>query len=121
MPIPYGQRSKGLISENIFYLRSIFDADAILERIRSENIRNVVIAGGGYIGLEMAESLVQLGKKVTIVELAPQILTLFDEDFANILRQYLEKKGVKVFTSEGIQALKGREGKVTMFKRCRER
>ncbi|MGZ3591450.1 MAG: FAD-dependent oxidoreductase, partial [Thermodesulfobacteriota bacterium] len=74
---------------------------------------NVVIAGGGYIGLEMAESLVQLKKKVTIVELAPQILTLFDEDFAGILRQYLEKKGVTIFTSEGIKALKGREGKVT--------
>ena len=43
----------------------------------------------------------------------PQILTLFDEDFANILRQYLEKKGVQIYTSEGIKALKGREGKVT--------
>jgi rhodanese-related sulfurtransferase len=72
-----------------------------------------VIAGGGYIGLEMAESLVHLGKNVTIVELAPQILTLFDEDFAGILRQYLEKKGVKVFTAEGIKALRGKEGKVT--------
>jgi len=72
-----------------------------------------VIAGGGYIGLEMAESLVQVGKNVTIVELAPQILTLFDEDFAGVLQQYLEKKGVKVFTSEGIQTLRGKEGKVT--------
>jgi rhodanese-related sulfurtransferase len=72
-----------------------------------------VIVGGGYIGLEMAESLIHRGKNVTIVELAPQILTLFDEDFAGILRQYLEKKGVKVFTSEGIKVLKGKEGKVT--------
>jgi NADPH-dependent 2,4-dienoyl-CoA reductase/sulfur reductase-like enzyme/rhodanese-related sulfurtransferase len=98
---------------NVFYLRSILDADALIERIRPEDIGNVVIAGGGYIGLEMAESLIQLGKKVTIVELAPQILTLFDEDFANILRQYLEKKGVQIHTSQGIQALKGKEGKVT--------
>ena len=104
---------EGIDLANVFYLRSIFDADAIYEKIRSENIRNVVIAGGGYIGLEMAESLVHLGKNVTIVELAPQILTLFDEDFAGVLRQYLEKKGVKIFTSEGIQALKGKGGKVT--------
>jgi rhodanese-related sulfurtransferase len=60
----------------------------------------------------MAESLVHLGKKVTIVELAPQILTLFDEDFAGILRQYLETKGVQIFTSEGIKALRG-NGRVT--------
>ena len=67
---PIRPKIDGIDLENIFYLRSIFDADAILERIRSEDIRNVVIAGGGYIGLEMAESLIQLGKKVTIVELA---------------------------------------------------
>jgi NADPH-dependent 2,4-dienoyl-CoA reductase/sulfur reductase-like enzyme/rhodanese-related sulfurtransferase len=110
---PIRPKIEGIDLKNVFYLRSIFDADAVLEKVRSEDIQNVVIAGGGYIGLEMAESLVHLGKNVTIVELAPQILTLFDEDFAGILRQYLEKKGVKVFTSEGIQALKGREGKVT--------
>jgi len=103
----------GIDLRNIFYLRSILDADAFSQQIRSENIRNVVIAGGGYIGLEMAESVVGLGKRVTIVELAPQILTLFDEDFAGILQRYLEGKGVKIFTSEGIQALKGREGRVT--------
>ena len=110
---PIRPKIEGIDLNHIFYLRSIFDADAIFERIRTENIRNVVIAGGGYIGLEMAESLIHRGKNVTIVELAPQILTLFDEDFAGILRQYLEKKGVKVFTSEGIKALRGKEGKVT--------
>ncbi len=104
---------EGIDLKNIFYLRSVFDADAFSREIRSERVRDVVIAGGGYIGLEMAESLVRLGKKVTIVELAPQILTLFDEDFAGVLQQYLEKKGVRIFTSEGIQALKGEDGKVT--------
>ena len=110
---PIRAKIEGIELKNVFYLRSIFDADAIVERIQSEDIRNVVIAGGGYIGLEMAESLLQLGKKVTIIELAPQILTLFDEDFANILRQYLEKKGVQIFTSEPIKTLKGKDGKVT--------
>ena len=109
---PIRPKIEGIDLSDIFYLRSIFDADAILERVKSESIQNVVIAGGGYIGLEMAESLVRLGKRATIVELAPQILTLFDDDFAGVLRQYLEKKGVRVFTSEGIQALKG-EGKVS--------
>ncbi|MGB7575042.1 MAG: FAD-dependent oxidoreductase, partial [Thermodesulfobacteriota bacterium] len=110
---PIRPKIEGIDLKNVFYLRSIFDADAIFGQIRSEGIQNVVIAGGGYIGLEMAESLVHLGNNVTIVELAPQILTLFDEDFAGILRQYLEKKGVKIFTSEGIKALRGKEGKVT--------
>ncbi len=109
---PIRPRIEGIDLGNIFYLRSIFDADAIFEKIRTESVGNVVIVGGGYIGLEMAESLVRLNKKVTIVELALQILTLFDEDFAGILQQHLEKKGVTISTSEGIQALKGKEGKV---------
>jgi NADPH-dependent 2,4-dienoyl-CoA reductase/sulfur reductase-like enzyme/rhodanese-related sulfurtransferase len=110
---PIRPKIDGIELGNIFYLRSIFDADAILEYIGSDQIQKVVIAGGGYIGLEMAEALILVGKKVTIVELAPQILTLFDEDFAGILRQYLEKKGVQIFTSEGIEALKGNNGRVT--------
>ena len=110
---PIRPKIEGIDLGNVFYLRSIFDADAIFEQIRLENIGNIVIVGGGYIGLEVAESLVHLGKNVTIVELAPQILTLFDEDFSGILKQYLEKKGVKIFTSEGIQALRGKVGKVT--------
>ncbi|OGP74624.1 MAG: hypothetical protein A2V86_06920 [Deltaproteobacteria bacterium RBG_16_49_23] len=110
---PIRPKMEGIDLGHVFYLRSIFDADAILQAIGSKSIRNAVIAGGGYIGLEMAESLIHLGKNVTIVELAPQILTLFDEDFASILRQYLKSKGVQIFTSERIEALKGSAGKVT--------
>ncbi len=111
---PIRPKIEGIELNNVFYLRSVFDADAIFQRVKPESIRNVVIVGGGYIGLEMAESLVQLGKKVVIVELAPQILTLFDEDFALILQRHLEKKGVQIFTSEGIKALKGKEGSVAV-------
>ena len=51
---PIQPKIEGLDLGNIFYLRSIFDADTIIEHIRSEDIQSVVIAGGGYIGLEMA-------------------------------------------------------------------
>ena len=109
---PIRPKIEGIDLRNVFYLRSIFDADAILQTLQSEKITDIVIAGGGYIGLEMAESLIQLGKKVTIVELAPQILTLFDEDFAVVLQRYLESKGVNIYTSEGIQSLTGKDGRV---------
>jgi len=110
---PIRPKIEGIDLKNVFYLRSIFDADAILQTMRSDKITDVVIAGGGYIGLEMAESLIHLGKKVTIVELAPQILTLFDDDFSGILRRYLGSKGVHIFTSEGIKTLRGKDGVVT--------
>ncbi len=103
----------GMDLGQVFFLHSIFDADAILPQVQSAAVKNVVVVGGGYIGLEMAEALSQLGKKVTIVELAPQIATLFDEDMAAVLRQYLEKKGLVILTSEGLRALTGQNGKVT--------
>jgi NADPH-dependent 2,4-dienoyl-CoA reductase/sulfur reductase-like enzyme/rhodanese-related sulfurtransferase len=106
-------RIPGLDLKTVFYMRSIFDADAIYDRIRDERVQKVVIAGGGYIGLEMAESLVALGKEVTLVELAPQILTLFDGDLAMVLQRYLEKKGVAIFTSEAIEAVLGENGRLT--------
>jgi len=80
----------GLDFENVFQLHSIYDADAILLKVRSSAVKNVVIVGGGYIGLEMAEALTALGKKVAIVELASQIATLFDADLAR--SSYLGKR-----------------------------
>jgi len=102
----------GMNLENIFTLRSIFDGDAILRSLKSKRIEKVVVVGGGYIGLETAEALHQTGKKVTLIELAPQIATLFDEDFASILRQYLEKKGIRIFTGEGLTAFIGHKDRV---------
>ena len=103
----------GMDLGNVFSLHSIFDADAILTQVKSAAAKNAVIVGGGYIGLEMAEALSGLGKKVTIVEMAPQIATLFDEEMAAVLRQYLEKKGLVILTSEGLRSLIGQGGKVT--------
>ena len=110
----------GLELENVFQLHSIYDADAILQKVRSAEVKSVVVVGGGYIGLEMTEALAALGKKVTVVELAPQIATLFDEDISGMLQQYLEKKGVSVFTSEGLKALKGKNGKVCLAQTARQ-
>ena len=110
---PVRPKIEGMDLGGVYFLRSIVDADRIFQRVRSDDVRNVVIAGGGYIGLEMAESMIELGKEVTLVEMAPQIATLFDEDLSNMLRLRLEKKGARIFTSEAIKALRGREGEVT--------
>jgi NADPH-dependent 2,4-dienoyl-CoA reductase/sulfur reductase-like enzyme/rhodanese-related sulfurtransferase len=109
----------GLNLGNVFQMHSIYDADAILPKVQSSEVKNVVVVGGGYIGLEMAEALTALGKKITIVELAPQIATLFDEDLAGILQQYLEKKGINVLVSEGLEALGGGDGTVRRVRTSR--
>ncbi len=79
---PIRPRLEDLTLQNIFYLRSIFDADLLLQKVQPGAVRHVAVVGGGYIGLEMAEALTEIGKQVTVVELASQILTPFDEDMA---------------------------------------
>ncbi len=95
----------------IHYLRSLRDADAIREALKSA--KNPVIVGGGFIGMEVASSMVYLGKKPTVIEALPHIWTTFvDEKVSEHLKDYFQKKGVNILTGEPLKELSGRNGKV---------
>lgn len=110
---PIHPQIAGVDLKGVFYLRSIFHADLLIQQLASDQIQNITIVGGGYIGLEMAESLIELGKKVTMVEKMPQILTLFDQDMARLVHRYLEKKGLQILVGEGLREIKGQQGRVS--------
>ena len=56
----------------------------------------MAVVGGGYIGLEMAEALLHLGKEVTLIEAGPRLLASFEPEFSELAAQELEKNGVRV-------------------------
>ncbi|MBM7556640.1 FAD-dependent oxidoreductase [Halanaerobacter jeridensis] len=95
--------------ENIFTLRNVNSADKIKDFIATNNPQQAVVIGGGYIGLEMAENLLESNIDVTVVEQAKQILTNFDEDMANIVEDHLVDKGVDVVTNDGVEKFVGEE------------
>ncbi len=64
--------------------------------------RHAVVVGGGFIGLEMAENLTQRGFDVTVIELADQVLTPLDQEYGNLVKDFLELHGVHVVTSDGV-------------------
>ncbi|MEI6620710.1 MAG: FAD-dependent oxidoreductase [Actinomycetes bacterium] len=64
--------------------------------------RHAVVVGGGFIGLEMAENLVERGFEVTIVELADQVLTPLDPEYGNLVKDYLQAHGVHVVLGDGV-------------------
>ncbi|EMI9089614.1 MULTISPECIES: dihydrolipoyl dehydrogenase [unclassified Bacillus (in: firmicutes)] len=71
-----------------------------------ENIpKSLLIVGGGVIGCEFASIYSRLGTKVTIIEMAPQLLPDEDEDIAHILRKKLESDGVEIFTGAALKGL----------------
>ena len=96
---------------NIFTLHSLPDADGIKALLAQAVAREVVVIGGGLIGVEAVEALVQCGCRVTVVEMMPQILRMFDWEMARLAEQHLESHGVKVMTDTRVTSFEG-EGQV---------
>lgn len=95
---------------NVFTLRRVTDADSIKREVDS-GIKNAVIVGGGFIGLEVAENMTKRGVKVTVIEMMDTILPGFDKEIALTVQNYLKDKGIDILTGEAVQAFKG-NGKV---------
>ncbi|BEP30042.1 FAD-dependent oxidoreductase [Helicovermis profundi] len=94
--------------DGVFTVRTIDDVDKIIKY--SENVNNVVILGGGLLGLESAFSMLKLGKKVTIVELSRSLASRqLDKKISSFLKNRLGELGVKVFTNMSTNAILGNE------------
>ncbi len=94
----------GINSSRIFSLRNIPDTDRIKDYVDNKNIRSAIVIGGGFIGVEMAENLVERNIKVTLVEAAPHILAPFDSDMVVIAEKEMEQKGIKLILGDGVKA-----------------
>lgn len=93
--------------DNIFCLHGVQDAEGIKAVLSGERARDVVIVGGGLIGMETTEALAQSGCRVTIVEMQPQTLGMMDAEMARLVELHLESKGVKVLTNTKVCAFEG--------------
>ena len=82
--------------ERVFTLRNIPDAYRIKDYIDEQAPRRAVVIGGGVIGLEMAENLVESGLHVTVVEQAPHLVPALDIDIACDLHRYARRKGLEL-------------------------
>ncbi|MBA3968253.1 MAG: FAD-dependent oxidoreductase [Nitrospirales bacterium] len=96
----------GIHARNIFTVKTVPDSDAIKTFLASQPSQQVLVIGGGFIGLETAEALIGLGLTVTIVEKAPQILPPFDIDMATLVAHHLQEKEVKIIAGDGIKGFR---------------
>ena len=99
-------RVPGSQLRNIFTLHGLEDAEGIRAALEDGRARDVAIIGGGLIGVEMAEALVEKGCRVTVVETLLQILPMLDWEMARLVERHLEAKGVKVHTGCIVQAFR---------------
>ncbi len=93
----------------IFTLKTIPDGQALRQALLQESVRQVVIIGAGYIGMEMVESCVLLGKKVRVIEMKEQTLPPMDVEIARLAQDEAEKHGVVFNLGEAVSAFAGHD------------
>jgi NADPH-dependent 2,4-dienoyl-CoA reductase/sulfur reductase-like enzyme/peroxiredoxin family protein/TusA-related sulfurtransferase/rhodanese-related sulfurtransferase len=101
-------------AKNIFTLRNVPDTDKIKAMLVNQHPKRAIVIGGGFIGVEMAENLANLGIKVTLVEKMKQILKPLDYELAQLLHQELNAHCVNVILEDGVQSFQNQGKEVVL-------
>lgn len=97
----------GIENANIFIVKNVVDIAKLYDFVHSGNVKKVTVVGGGFIGVETAENLVEAGYAVTLVEAMPQILRIFDYDMVQILHKEMMEKGVNLILNDQVVSCEG--------------
>ena len=107
---PTQPRFPGADSDRLFTLRTVEDTLRIRAYIDEHHPRSAVLAGGGFIGLELAENLRELGMDVTIVQKPMHLMTPFDPDMAALIHGEMRQHGVKLALGHTVEGFAQRDG-----------
>ena len=102
----------GIDSERIFSLRTVEDTLRIHNYVRREKPQSAVLVGGGYIGIEVAENLRELGLDVTIVQRPKQLMNTLDYDMATFVHAKLREKGIRLELGRSVSGFEERDGQI---------
>ena len=112
---PTQPRLPGVGIDKLFTLRTVEDTFRIKEYINQNHPKSAVLAGGGFIGLELAENLRELGMDVTIVQRPKQLMNPFDADMASMIHSEMRKHGVKLVLGYTVEGFEERNGGVDVL------
>ena len=112
---PTQPRLPGVGIEKVFTLRTVEDTFHIKEYINKNQPKSAVLAGGGFIGLELAENLKELGMDVTIVQRPKQLMNPFDADMASFIHSEMRKHGVKLALGHTVEGFEEKDGGIDIL------
>ena len=105
----------GMDSDKLFTLRTVEDTFRIKDFVTENKPQTAVMVGGGFIGLEVAENLRELGMDVTIVQRPKQLMNPFDTDMASFIHAEMRKHGVKLALGYSVEGFAERDGGVDVL------
>ena len=109
---PFVPSIQGLDLKNVFVMRTPDDAIGLREAVEAGEIKRAVVAGGGFIGLEVAENLAAKGVKTTVIDFAPHVLPNFlDPELSEFVENRMAEEGVMPMTGVSLEGVEG-NGKV---------
>lgn len=91
---------KGVNNKNVFTLKNVYDVKLIDNYLVENDVNDIVVVGGGFIGCEVAECLRHNGKNVSLVEATNQIMSPYDYDMVQILHKTMHDNGIKLVLNE---------------------
>lgn len=98
---------EGIDLQGVFCMRTPEDAFAVKDYVKDQGAQRVVVAGGGFIGLEVAENLRKMDVRVTVIDMADQVMPGFSKEFASYIKDHLATAGIKVMTGTKLEAILG--------------
>ncbi|MCR4431193.1 MAG: FAD-dependent oxidoreductase [Tepidanaerobacteraceae bacterium] len=96
---------EGISNPNVFTIRNVVDIKKLDDYIAQNNIQDVAVVGGGFIGVEVAENLRLAGRNVSLIEALDQIMAPFDYDMAQILHKEMVDHGVNLILNDGVKKI----------------
>lgn len=106
---------KGIETEGIFTLRNVEDTDRIKNYLDTHAVRDAVVVGGGFIGLEMAENLHNAGIPVSIIEMADQVMAPVDFSIASHVHRHLLDKGMSLYLRQGVERFERLNNRIAVY------
>ncbi|BCN30693.1 H2O-forming NADH oxidase [Anaeromicropila herbilytica] len=99
---------EGIHLDNVQLVKLYQNAQDVIEKLKDDSLKNIVVVGAGYIGVELAEAFARCNKKVTLIDKADTCLSsYYDKEFTAIMEEHLRKNGIELAFNQSVEKLVG--------------